>query len=551
MIQRTLFALGMFFTGSLLTAEVSAGPEQAQPKLVAVIVVDGFPQQQAVKYRKQLAEGGLKRFLSQGAWYTNARYGHASTFTAVGHATLLTGAFPYQHGLVGNEWLDRKTRKRVYCVDDPSVQWLEDPGPGRSPRHLEATTLGDELRLATGLKSRVLSISIKDRGAILPGGKLGLAYFLNRQTGRFGTSTFYRKDYPDWWRQFYARRPQDKWFEKAWRPLLSPGAYTLSVPNGQPYVIPLQGLGKAFPHFLKAGLQRPGPAYYGTLASTPFGNDYLLQFVQAAVEGEKLGKNEDGIPDLLAVSFSSHDYVNHYFAPESLESEDSVLRLDRTLAELLRFLDQWVGLEKTLVVLTADHGFPNSPEYCSQLGMEAGRIDSSKMMEDLNLHLSARFGAGKYALAWLNPTFYLDYELIDKKGLSRSRVETVAAEFLRHYRGVAWVLNRSQLLAGQVPPTRLGQQIIRSWNPTISGDLWVVQRNCWYLLGAPHALAATHGSPYSYDTDVPLMFLGPWFRPGKYGGEADVIDIAPTLSYLLSIRPPSGSEGRVLEEILK
>ena len=524
------------------------------PKLVAVITIDGLPQEQVVKYYDQLGDGGFKLLMEKGAWFTNANYGHSTTYTAVGHATILTGSYPYRHGLVANDWMDRKTKEQVYCVEDPQSTYLDEETKkraGTSPKNLKVTTVGDELRLANGFKSKVLSISVKDRGSMLTGGRFGTAYTYSTKTGRFITSTYYMKEYPGWWKTFHAGKPQDKWFGKEWVPLLPKEAYARSAPDGRPYHTNYKGLGTKFPHKVAGGLDKPGPDYYAAMVWTPFGNDYTLEFTKAAVQGENIGKNPNGVPDVLAVSFSSQDYVNHLFGPESMQSHDHFLRLDRTMAEFLRFLDQWVGLDSTLIVLTSDHGFSNVPEYCAELGLDAGRVDPEKMVEELNAHLSAKFGQAKYAVSWWNPTIYLDYQVIDGKGLNRTEVENAAANFLIEYQGIAFVFTRTQLENAQVPPTRLGKQVMRSWHRQLSGDLFLIQKPCWYLFGRPYLYASTHGSPYPYDTNVPLMFVGRWFKPGKYGSNAEIVDIAPTLAYILNVRPPSGNEGRVLHEILQ
>jgi arylsulfatase A-like enzyme len=528
------------------------------PKLVVLVVVDGLPQDQVVKYLDQLGEGGFKRLLDRGAWFTNAHYGHSMTETAVGHATIATGAHPYRHGVVGNDWFDRKTKKQIYGVSDPSSLYLGEPTPdskvGTSPRNLRVLTIGDELRLKTGFRGRVLSISIKDRGAILSGGKLGAAYWLSPATGRFITSTYYRtSNYPDWWQRFHAGAPQDAWFGQKWEPVCPSAAYARSAPGDRYYHTNYRALGTGFPHSVTGGIAKPGKEYYEALARTPFGDEYLLAFTKAAVRGENLGKNANGVPDLLVVSFSSHDYVNHLFGPESMQSHDHFLRLDHTIADLLDFVDEWVGLAKTLVVLTADHGFSNAPEYCIEdLKLDAGRIDPKQMVEELNAHLSAKFGAAQYTLYWLRPTVYLDYEVIDSKRLNRADVETAAAHFLASYRGVFSVYTRTQLTSAQGAPTRFWQMVARTWNAEISGDLLVVPKNCWYLAGPPKEVAAMHGSPWTNDSHVPLIFMGRrWIQPGKYASSAEIVDIVPTLAHVTNVRPPDGSEGRVLAEILR
>jgi predicted AlkP superfamily pyrophosphatase or phosphodiesterase len=545
----------------VLAGHQSAGGQQRSgpadpPKLVVAILVDGLGQHQLLKYRDRFGSGGLRRFFDDGAWFTDANYGHSTTVTAVGHGTWLTGAYPYRHGQVSNDWWDRKTKKIVYCTEDPETRYVGEPTrerQGTSPRNLLVTTVGDELRVATAEKSRVFAVSLKDRGAILPAGRMGTAYMFSATTGRFITSDYYRDDYPKWWREYDLTRPQNKWFGREWTPLFPDEAYPGTV-EGRPNVVPQKGLGKKFPHKLTGGKPEPGPDYYSAMEGTPFGHEYLAEFAKVLIRNEGLGRNKDGAPDLLAISFSSHDYINHVYGPESKESEDALLRFDRILADFFTFLDQWVGLGHALISLTADHGFGYSPEYGRDvMGLDAVRINPVDFLKKLNDHLGDKYGTGKYAAFWRQPTVWLDYDLIDERRLGRSDVEHEAAKFLSSYPGIHSVYARSDLAVGQVPGTLLGRRVLRSWHPKVSGDLLLVQKDgCFFSEGILVTFAASHGSPWTYDTHVPLLFLGsPWVKSGAFLEAAEPADIAPTLARVLSIPPPSGSEGRVLAEILR
>jgi len=555
-------SLGCVALCSLLSAILVAAPVRAAdrapaamapPKLVVFMVVDGLPQEQVVKFYDLLGEGGFKRLLDQGAWFNNAHYSHATTYTAVGHATLLSCAHPYKHGVVGNDWLDRKTRERIYSTEDPAHRYLGEDTKrhqGTSPFNLKVTTVGDELRYADN-RSKVIAISGKDRSAIALAGHAGTAYMHSTATGRFITSDYYMQDYPEWWKRFYADRPQDRYFGKVWTPLLPDEAYARSAPDNRPWSKDYKGLGRAFPHPISGGADRPSSAYYDAMMWTPYGDLLTLDFVKAAIEGEQLGKNPAGVPDLLAISWTTHDYIHHLFGPESKQAQDHLLRLDRLFADFFAYLDAWVGLEHVLITLSADHGFMNIPEYSASKNLDAGRIDPEKMIEAVNASLSKKFGEGRYAIAWWNPTLYLDYDLIDSRNLSRTEVEAAAAAFLIHYPGVAFVYTRTQLEQGLVPRTRIATQVTLAWHQQYSGDIVVINSPNWYLFEKPHAYASTHGAPYAYDTNVPLMLLGAsWVKPGKYG-DAEVVDLGRTLAFLLNVRPPNGCEGRVLTEILR
>lgn len=589
-----LLFLTMLLAGCSSGATPARSPRDPQaPKLAVILVIDGLGQHQFARFRDRVGEGGIKRLFDEGAWFANASYGHSTTVTAVGHSTIVTGAYPYRHGLVSNDWYDRKTKKVVFCVEDPASKYVGEPTKdhqGTSPRNLQVTTVGDELRLATSMKSRVFAACLKNYPAILMGGRLGTAYFYSPQTGRFITSDYYQKEYPEWWTAFHSRHPQDRWFGKEWTPLLSDEAYE-GAPEGRAFLANYKGLGKKFPHKVDGGpvkveekeppkekvdeketpKEKPedketkepkketfrppeiGPNYYAAIEGTPFGHEYLAEFSKALIMSEKLGKNPAGVPDLFVVSFSSHDFINHTFGPESKESEDDFLRLDRTLADFFRFLDSWAGAGNVLVAFTADHGFPFTPEYWKDVvRLEASRINPKDMLKALNEHLSDKFGLGNYALTWRLPTVWLNYSLMDERRLNRTEVEREAAQFLATVPGMHTVFTRTQLTQGLVPPNRLGLLVSRSWQSERSGDLLLLQKDGWYFSELPSGMSAMHGSPWTYDARVPLVFMGPsWVKPGKYAQAAEPADIAPTLAFLLGTPPPSGSEGRVLREILR
>ncbi len=527
----------------------SHGAAGQAPALVVVIVVDGLPQEQLVKYRDLYAAGGFKRLLEDGAWFGNAHHGHAATLTGPGHATILSGTYPYRHGIIANEWTDRNTLGQVYCVGDPAHTYIGDETKkldGTSPANLRVTTVGDELKYANNGQSKVIAVSGKDRGAILLAGKRGTAYMYMDKSGRFASSTFYMKQHPEWHTRYYAGKPQDKWMGQAWTLLLPEAAYARSQVEGQPWQRAFVGGSRVFPYVLPK-VDKP-EEYYPQLMRTPFWDEATLDFARAAIEGENLGRNPAGAPDVLGVSLSTHDYVNHGFGPESRVSQDHLLRVDRLLAGFFEYLDKRIGMDKVLVALTADHGFMNAPEYSAGIGLGGQRLNAAKLITDLNEALAARFAVKNLALRLSYPTIILDQAAIAKNFLNGADIEAVAQRFLLESPGVANVYTRTQLESGSLPDLPLTTQVLRAWNRELSGDLYLIQ-NAFSLYGG---LVATHGSPYNYDTNVPLMMYGKaWIKPGKYPRAAAVADLAPTLSYLLEIRPPSGSEGRVLEEILK
>ncbi len=544
---------GLLLSTPGFAQDVGAPGGKAPPKLVLFMVVDGFPQEQLVKYYDTYGEKGFKLFLDKGAWYGNNHYSHATTYTGVGHATLLSCAHPYKHGVVGNDWIDKKTGKRLYSTEDARHKYLDEDTPqhsGTSPFNMKVTTVGDELTYAHP-KSKVIAISGKDRSAIGLAGQSGTAYMHSTVTGRFITSDYYMEDYPPWWKAFYANKPQDKYFGQTWSLLLPEEAYARSTSDDRPWSTKAKNLGTRFPHATSGGANTPDKRYYDAMMWTPSGDLLTLDFVKAAIEGEKLGENPAGVPDILAISWTSHDYVNHMFGPESRQSHDQTVRLDRIFAELFDLLDKRIGLDNVLITLSADHGFMNIPEYSASRRLDAGRIDPDKMIEAVNAALSAKFGEGKYITEWWNPNLYVDYQLVDLRKLNRAEVESAAQTFLRSYPGVEAVFTRTQMENGMMPNTKLAKQVILAWHQQISGDIVIMNKPNWYLFAKPTTYASTHGSPWSYDTNVPLAMYGPkWINPGKYGN-SEVVDLARTIAFVLNVRPPNGCEGRVLIEALR
>ncbi len=532
-------------------ANPATGSTAAQPKLVVVLVVDGLPNEQVLRYRAQFGQGGLRRMLDQGASFNNAHQAHGITVTAIGHSAVLTGAYPYVHGIIGNNWIDPQTGKSVYCTEDTNYHYLNEetkPSDGTAPTRLKVDTLGDQLRYATGGQSKVLAVSGKDRGAILLAGKTGTAYMYMDKTGNFASSSYYMQQHPAWVQQYQAGKPQDRYYGKSWAPLLPPAAYAGDASEELNQVKAGSHNRLPFSYYSESG--NIDAEYYNLLKTGPYLDQLTLDFARAAIEGENLGRNPAGVPDLLGVSLSAHDYVNHAFGPESKLSHDHLQRVDRMLAEFFSYLDKRVGMDNVLVVLTADHGFPNTPEFSRTQHIDAQRIDGGKLMAALDQHLRGKFGGAKLLSAWSLPNIHLDYQQIEKSGLRREEVETAAARFLLAQNGIVEAYTRTQLESGAVNTTRMAILMRRAWNREASGDLMIVAKPYWYF--GTGVSGTSHGSPYAYDTNVPLLIMGKrWIKPGAYGQYAEVMDIAPTLAHLLRVRPPAGAEGRILTEILQ
>lgn len=543
----------LIVTCSLMAAMAGAAPASipAVPKLVVVLVVDGLPNEQVQRYRDQFGTGGFRRLLDQGASFSNAHQAHGVTVTASGHAAILSGAYPYQHGVIGNNWIDPVSFKSVYCTEDAAHSYLNEEtlaGDGTSPAKLRVSTLGDELRYASGNRAKVMAVSGKDRGAILLAGRSGTAYMYMEKTGNFASSSYYMSAHPQWVQRYQQTKPQDRYYGKSWVPLLADSAYAQDA--GDAFHAGVEGAAGRFRFSYYSESGNIDADYYKRLKATPALDEMTLDFARAAIDGENLGRNAAGVTDLIGVSLSAHDYVNHAFGPESKMSHDHLQRLDRQLASFFDYLDQRVGAGNVLVVLTADHGFPNTPEYANAHKQDAGRVDGDKLTAALNAHLSGTHGHAGLVAAASFPNVYFDHARIAKAGLRQADIERTATRFLLGQRGVAEVFARTELETGAVPANRLGLLMQRAWHRQISGDLLVVTLPNWHF--SSRKSGTSHGSPYAYDTSVPLILAGPrWIRPGNYGQYAEVVDIAPTLAHLLRVRPPATSEGRVLTETLR
>lgn len=548
---------------------------QKRPRLVLLIVVDQFRYDYLDRFGDLFAANGLKRLLRDGASWVDANYDHMPTYTAPGHATLMTGAYPAETGIVANEWPDRQTGKRVSSVSDESAKLFGGGAKEQasSPRRLQASTLGDELRLATGDRAKVIGISLKDRSAILPAGRhANAAYWFSAQTGNMVSSDYYpfeNGQLPKWVSDFNSTHPADKYFGAQWERLLPEPEYLKRAGADSPSwedIGKVAGDTNAFPHKITGGASGPGRDFYGALEYSPFANDLLVSFTEQAIVNEQLGQDED--TDVLTVSLSADDYVGHRFGPYSHEVMDVTLRVDRQIGTLLDFVDTRVGLKNATVIFSADHGMAPIPEHAAALGLSGGRVLNADLLAAIRAGLSARFNPqGKatdptadYVLKYsddtkikdglVNGNLYLDLETIKRDGVNLEEVEELACRAALTVPGLARCFTRAQLQRGAVSLTDpIERRVLHGFYPRRSGDVIVVQEPFKYLI--EYAITATHGSPYSYDTHVPLIVMGSGFRPDRYFQAATPADIAPTLAALLRVQAPSNATGRVLVEALE
>ncbi|MDT7602673.1 MAG: hypothetical protein QOF61_670 [Acidobacteriota bacterium] len=546
----------------------------ARPRLVLLIVVDQFRADYLERFGDLFAQNGLRRLVGQGALWTNANYDHMPTYTAPGHATTMTGTWPSENGIVANDWYDRESGCPVSNVWDPEdriaagcrlaqSRWQLFGGGANerapSPRRLTASTLGDELRLATNDRSKVIGISVKDRAAILPAGRhANAAYWFSSLAGNMVSSSYYFNDLPAWVKRFDEGRPADKFFGKKWEYLLGSDAeYVRRQGADAP---PWENIGNIagdtnkFPHTITGGADKPGAAFYGALDASPFSNDMLVDFAEAAIDNEALGKDAD--TDVLTLSFSANDYVGHRYGPYSQEMMDVTLRVDRQIGALLDFVDSRVGLQNTLVVFTADHGVAPIPEHAAALGLPGGRISSADVLNAVRNALRARFSkpgerdtTADYVLEpFMNANVFFNTVALRRDGVERAEAERAACEGALTVPGISRCFTRTQLEAGEVSSSdAVARRVLHGFSQRRSGDVIVLAEPFKYL---GDSIPATHGSPYNYDTHVPLIVMGQGIASGRYTQSATPADIAPTLASLLRVQPPSNATGRILNEAL-
>jgi predicted AlkP superfamily pyrophosphatase or phosphodiesterase len=539
---------------------------------VLLIAVDQFRYDYLERFGDLFGPNGFRRLMRDGASWTQSNYDHMPTYTAPGHGTMMTGAYPAESGIIGNEWLDRATGKRITSVTDDSVKLLggNPTDPAASPSRLMASTVGDELRLATNDRAKVIGISVKDRSAILPAGRhANAAYWFNWLTGTMVSSTYYFPQLPAWVTNFNNSKPADKFFGAKWERLLPVDEYLKRAGPDNPKWEDVSNAWtpdtNTFPHTITGGVTAPGQKFYTALDYTPFTNDILVSFAEDAIVDEKLGEDDD--TDVLTVSFSANDYVGHRFGPYSQEVMDVTLRTDRNIATLLDFVDSHIGLANTLVAFTADHGVSPIPEHAAAMGVGGGRIPFATVMGTIQSAISARynpqgkkpdptadyllmFQEGNTWRQWfINNNIYFNYDALKRDGVDVEEFSQVVIRAALSVPGIARCFSRLQLLRGATSVTDpIERRALHGFYPARSGDVVMVAEPYKYIA---ETITATHGSPYSYDTHVPTIIMGTGVNPGRYLEAATPADIAPTLSALLRITAPSNSTGRVLVEALK
>jgi predicted AlkP superfamily pyrophosphatase or phosphodiesterase len=539
-MQRLLTAL------FILSINFSALGQQSiqRPKLIVGIVVDQMRWDYLYRYYdRYAANGGFKRMLNQGFTCENTQIPYTPTYTGCGHSSIYTGSVPAINGITGNFWWDREQMRSVYCTEDKTVNTVGSPSTlgKQSPRNMLTTTICDELRIATNYKSKVVGISIKDRGGILPAGhSANAAYWYDNTVGNWITSTYYMNELPKWVTDFNNLKLVDKYYQQGWNLSYPAASYTQSTTDEKTYEA--KPFGNTFPYDLKSFVNKD----YTKIATTPMGNTLTAEFAKASITAEQLGA--DNITDFLAISFSSPDYMGHSFGPNSIEMEDGFLKFDKELGAFLDFLDNKVGKGQYTVFLSADHGVANIPEYMQENKMPGGRIFMNDVTKQLNKLLNEKYKVNNIVVYDDNYQVALNHPALDSAKLGAEEITNWIVEYLSKDPAIASIFPLEEL--NEVPlPAAIRNMLNNGYYKKRSGDIQFVLKpnyiDAWSNTGT------THGLWNPYDSHIPLLWYGWGIKPGKTNRETYMTDIAPTIAAMLRIQVPNGSIGHVITEVLK
>jgi predicted AlkP superfamily pyrophosphatase or phosphodiesterase len=515
----------------------------ARPKLVVGIVVDQMRWDFLYRYSDRYSNGGFKRLLREGFSCENTMLPYTPTYTAPGHTCIYTGSVPSLHGIIGNNWYERSLGRTVYCTDDSTVTTVGSNSVwGKmSPRNMKANTITDELRLSNNFRGKTIAIALKDRGAILPGGHTAnAAYWFDNVTGTWITSSFYMKELPSWVNDFNNKKRPDFYLNQNWNPLYPANTYLQSTSDNKPYESNLLGEDNVFVHKTDTISKNK----YESFRYTPYANTFTMEMAEAAIQNENLGRS--AATDFLAVSFSSTDYIGHSFGPNSIEIEDTYLRLDRDLASFLNYLDKKVGKNNYLLFLTADHGVAHVPGFEKENKLPAGNLDDLELRRKLNDTIQRVLNLSNAVSSVMNYQVYINYNTVSAAQIEPVK-NLIISELLKQP-GIAKAFDLKNV-SNEPLPLSLKTMITNGYNQKLSGDIQFVFQPQWFDWGGPKG--TTHGSFYPYDAHIPLVFFGWNVKPGHLNREVYMTDIAPTLAAKLHIQMPNASIGKVIEEVAR
>ena len=540
----SVIALAVISAG--IFAQKNKTSQLERPKLVVGLVVDQMRWDYLYRYYDKYGNDGFKRLLNQGYSLNNVHINYIPTVTALGHTSIYTGSVPAIHGIAGNDWLDRTTGKNVYCTTDENVKPVGTANVrvgSHSPKNLWSTTITDELRLATNFQAKVVGVSLKDRASILPAGHNPTgAYWFDDSTGNFVTSSYYMNDLPQWMKNFNAQNLPEKLVANGWNTLLPLNQYTESSPDNSPWE-GLLGSAKT-PTFPYNNLAADYQAKKDNIRYTPFGNTLTLKVAEASIEGEGLGK--DHITDFLAINIASTDYAGHKFGPNSVEVQDIYLRLDQDLAEFFKYLDKNIGKNEYTVFLSADHGGAHAVGFMQEHKMATGFFGEGAE-KSLNEKYKLKYGVENLLTSIDNYQIYLDQSLVEKNKLDMTNVVDYLVDELNKDQSVLFAVNLKKLGLAPIPEP-IKTRIINGYNWQRSGDIQLISHDS--MLPPYAKTGTTHSVWNSYDSRVPLIFMGWGIKNGESNKEYNMTDISPTIASLLRIQFPSGNIGNPIVEVI-
>ncbi|MDN3551075.1 alkaline phosphatase PafA [Mucilaginibacter aquaedulcis] len=517
-----------------------------RPKLVVGLVVDQMRWDYLYRYYDRYQSGGFKRLLNEGFTCENTNIDYIPTVTAAGHSCVYTGSVPAIHGIAGNDFIIQATGKSMYCTDDSTVRAVGSTSKAgqMSPRNLLVTTVTDELRLATNFRSKVIGIALKDRGGILPAGHTAnAAYWFDDATGSWISSTYYMTDLPAWVKKFNDQKEPEKFLKQDWNPLYPVSTYLQSAPdNSARYEGKFAG---ATAPTLPVKTSELYNGKMGMIRSTPFGNTMTLDLARAAVEGEQLGKNT--VTDFLAVSLSSTDYVGHQYGPNSVEAEDTYLRLDKDLASFFSYLDATVGKGNYSVFITADHGAAHNATFLADHNIPAGTWNDAATRTDMNKLLEDKYKVKNLVISMDNYQVNFDNTAIKKEGLNEGAIKSDCIQYLQKQPQIAFAVDMQKAQTANLPE-ELRSRIINGYNVEHSGVIQIILKPGIY--SSHGTTGTTHGTWNPYDTHIPLVFMGWGIKHGSLTRQTHMTDIAPTVASLLHIQTPNGNIGKTISEAL-
>lgn len=526
------------------TSTASAYPTTvARPKLVVGLVIDQMRWDYLYRYYDRYSKGGFKRLINDGFSVENTFIPYTPTYTACGHTSIYTGSVPAINGIIGNNWFDPELGRDVYCSEDKSVKTVGSPSKAgeMSPKNMLVTTITDELRLATNFKSKVIGISQKDRGSILPAGhSANAAYWYDGANGNWITSTYYMQTLPKWVSDYNDKKVANDFYAKEWNTLYPIETYTQSSADNKPYEGKFRGENTpTFPHKLSASIGKD----YDLIRSTPYGNTMTFDLSKLAIQNEKLGQT--GNTDFLAVSCSSTDYVGHQFGPNSIEAEDTYLRLDKDLEDFFNYLDKTLGKGNYLFFLSADHAVAHVPGFMAENKLPGGLVSNTTLRKGLDTVMNKKFNLSKSVITVTNNQIYFDHSVIESQKVDFAKVKQAAIDYLKKQEAIMDAVDL-QILNTATIPEEIRKRITNGYNARRSGDVYFISKPNWFDGGST---GTTHGAWYPYDSHIPLVFMGWKVKPGKTNETHYMTDIASTLAAMLHIQMPSGSVGSPITEL--